>query len=558
MLAFLLGLFTWLGFGYWLEPGPIWQISFESGKPVVELLLEDELGRWLLASDTNDVFPFTTEHQDFAALTNRLRPSKFPVLILDSKTGQQVSQLVIHGLSLEPFPGKRAKLLGDTLWWFNTRQLDAEQILELHRWQFTQSGNEQIVKTWSMAPRSPIHCAFADGNSPLFMIQSTISWELGLIPQAFNTWSLLSTVIVQENAWKSSEPQIRLFGISTHDKEMKLQSNLMPFVTTYSLPVKATEGIPRRLASWTLPCMRWNIPAIGKEMQWLAWGDCLLPHCYQTGGLNSFAKPSGVLVFNGRDGKACRLQEDQGFRAYPQACFVFGNCIAVASMDYDGDRNSRVQYRLFATEGGKLLQWPAGMTDRSFEYKRIRESTDQKRTIFVMDYFPGCMRSLLHSYQLFEQTTPSPAMKAEATVPENCGLSDWQLPLAFADNQLAFNDDADKRPAWIRKLDQDWPQVSSWLSRLFQSERLSVSILQADTGNLLRTFASRRTPQHLRCATRLYMERTKYDRGTYQEQSLALEAWDFPLSEWSPWWGRGAGVAVMVILLIPGWGRRLK
>ncbi|MFT3880937.1 MAG: hypothetical protein QM703_14895 [Gemmatales bacterium] len=181
-LAFVLSLLTWWGVGYWLEPRPLWEIPFQYGKPVVEPLLEDSASRWLLASDSSKDDLRCIVHQ--RVNEQQQRPTTLNLLILDARTGRRQSQLTIRDLSPEAFPGKRAKMLGDSLWWFNTRHLETEQRLELHCWQFTQGAEDRVVKSWSMPNHTPIHVAFAEGNCSRFMIQSTVPGELELITQA--------------------------------------------------------------------------------------------------------------------------------------------------------------------------------------------------------------------------------------------------------------------------------------------------------------------------------------------------------------------------------------
>lgn len=547
-LSLILGLLTWWGVGNWLEPRPLWEIPFQYGKPAIEPLLEDPASRWLLASDSSkdDVFSIATEHQDFAALTGHPRPSKLSLVILDAKTGRQQSRITICDLTPEPFPGKRARLLGDSLWWFNTRQLESEQRLELHRWKFTQDAVDKVVKSWSMPSHTPIHVAFAEADSGRFMIQSTVPWELELVSLATSPWSLLTNMLVPDVQWSQPELRVTRFGNSFKENDLQLQTLLMPMVSTYALPLDAQGHEPSCLAKWTLPSVRWNIPVIGKDLQWLAWSDCKNPRSWSADNLRAYGQPTGVLLFDGLTGNKITLQSDKGFADFPQACFVMGNYLATESLDYEKDHVSK---RLFDPGHGVLLPWSEAMKDRLLDFKRMRVTTDEHQMLFIMDHFPGCLRSQLDSYQLFDQTNQALVLKTQPQVPPDCDLSDWQLPLAFAGNQLAFVNTGDMRPAWVKKVETAYPQAIRWAYQFIDAARSSVIILQAHTGELLITFPGRREAEHLSSTNQLYMIKTKLDLNTLTEQILALEAWSFPLSFWSPWWGRLSGIIVFLLLL---------
>ncbi|MFT3880936.1 MAG: hypothetical protein QM703_14890 [Gemmatales bacterium] len=293
--------------------------------------------------------------------------------------------------------------------------------------------------------------------------------------------------------------------------------------------------------------MRWNIPVIGKDMLWLAWSDCKNPRAdWHSSDLSQYAKPTGVLLYDGHSGTRIELQADQDFDRFPQTCYTIGDFLATESNNHG---SSRFRCRLFDPVRGTQSAWPEEMTDRLLEHKRIRVSNDPQKRMIVYDSFPGCMPCLLGNYELFEQTDKSITLKSKPTVSDRFRLTDWDRPIALAGNQLVFVSSGDFGPEWIKKLEKNYPQLISWRLKIIDPVWSTVIILNAENGSLLHSFPSHQDAEYLNSSNQLYLFQTLPDLRTSSEQILALEAWQFPLSLWSPWWGRFSGIIVFLLLL---------
>ncbi|MFO0812912.1 MAG: hypothetical protein U0796_06815 [Gemmatales bacterium] len=559
LLALVLGIAAWLGVGWLLEPRPLWSLPFPTSHEASVPVALDQVNQRLAIQ--------------------QLRLGRLPEMaitglaILDPRSGKTIKQnhMQVEEMSTGHFFFLRfamPKLVGDILWRLRAVNESDATRYELRAWPFTTDQPEQVIKTWKGPKGMHFQVAFTSDTQPYLITQTTMPWELLLPAIGADAWTttLAATAFSRQSSTPDDE---QIIIMNTFSGQFFKKGLLLPQVQTWELPAKLSDPL-KLLASWSLPPLRTSWPpACASDLSWVAFGDELTSQEWNV-GKGQVSLPRGTQLYDGRRGVLLPIKRQTVTDAYhidgldDVLLMTPLSLVTVPLNPETQQEKGATGQQLLDAKTALPLAWPWGRDDTVTISKMLRFPNHAHRYL-ALEGIAGDS----WSPNLFGHTSKSTLHHLERTAAGFTIMKSVKLVVQkhqqfislhhLTDREIGIHAIIDPVPTFLREQAEKWPWLHNLLEKTWpRAVNPSLLLFDVETGQLLREMKQNFMSGIFEQSNGLAFSIRSVGEhdGQNQPRYLGLDAWELPLMShgWSPWWSRGLGLALFVLLM--AWRRR--